>query len=213
MDREIFLRITKPQQQCVLCGAALAEGGKHPSVLLPVEATDADEGEPDIPQRRDYCPSCWQEHTAKDYLGFWITKREAPKPRRVQNRRERNARLAAYFDYFYREGGPIHAARLYFLAHLLMRYGVLRWLRTEHDTESQKETIFYRHVINDEEVKVESVELSDEELVALKREVDELLAGTLGLDGECRMNSEPMDGIAIQGQGQSSVPQTEPPGE
>ncbi len=191
MDREVFLKLTKPQQHCVLCGAPLAEAGKHPSVLVPAQANDEEGDEADIPRRQDYCHACWEKHTAKDYLGFWITRREPPKPRRVQNRRERNARLAAYFDYFYREGGEAHAARLYFLAHLLMRYGVLRWVRTETDPETHKERISYRHMINDEEVVVEGAELSDDDLVVLKREVDELLAGTLGVQTESA--SEPAE--------------------
>ncbi len=179
MDREIYLKISKPRAECILCGAPLAEMGKHPSVLLPpAEGTDENEG--DIPQRQDYCAECWEKCSQHNYVGFWVARREPPRPRKVQNRRERNARLAAYFDYFYHDQNGQHAGRLFFLAHLLMRYGVLRWLRTEKDPETQRERIVYRHVVADEDVVIESVELSDEELVLYKREVEELLAGTLG---------------------------------
>lgn len=179
MDREAFLKIAKPQPTCVLCGATLAEVRRHPSALVAPDS-DASESEEDVPRREDYCARCWEQRTSKQYVGFWITKREPPQPRKVQNRRERNARLAAYFDYFYREDPQSHAPRLYFLAHLLMRYGVLKWLRTELDPATGRERVWCRHMINDEEVSVEGVELTDEELVAIKREIDELLAGTLG---------------------------------
>lgn len=181
MDREAFLKIAKPQPTCVLCGAALVEIGRHPSALVPPEG-DATDTEEDLPRREDYCVRCWEQQTAKQYVGFWITKREPPQPRKVQNRRERNARLAAYFDYFYREDPQTHAPRLYFLAHLLMRYGVFKWLRTELDPATGRERVWYRHMINDEELSVEGVELTDEDLVAIKREIDELLAGTLGTE-------------------------------
>lgn len=192
MDRETFLRIAKPQATCVLCGAPLAEAGKHPSVLVAPEAAQNGESD-DIPRREDYCPRCWEDRASKNYVGFWITKREPPQPRKVQNRRERNARLAAYFDYFYHEDRVAHAPRLFFLAHLLMRYGVFRWLRTEVDEETGRERIYYRHLVNDEDVAIESAELSDEELVAIKREIDELLAGTLWKSDEPQSGSDKTD--------------------
>jgi hypothetical protein len=67
----------------------------------------------------------------------------------------------------------------FFLAHLLMRYGVLRWLRTEKDPENNSERIICRNLVTDEEVVIESAQPTDEELVAIKREIDELLLGTL----------------------------------
>jgi len=202
MDREIYLKMGRPNPVCVLCETPLAEAGKHPSVLLPPEPGAAP-GD-DIPRRQDYCQQCWEQRQARDYLGFWVTRREPPKPRKVQNRRERNARLAAYFDYFYNEDRAAHAARLFFLAHLLMRYGVLRWVRTEHDPASGREQIIYRHAIADEEVTIESVDVTDEELVQFKREVDELLAGTLRLSDEGEAAGAPPGNAAADGEGDAA---------
>jgi|GEM_PF-523778 len=178
MDKELYLKISKPLATCILCGASLAEAGKHPSALVvPVEESEGEED--DLPRREDYCPQCWEKCKGKEFFGYWLAKREPLKPRKVQNRRERNARLAAYFDYFYHQDRELHASRLFFLAHLLMRYGVLRWLRTEKDPENNSERIICRNLVTDEEVVIESAQPTDEELVAIKREIDELLLGTL----------------------------------
>ncbi|MCX7626142.1 MAG: hypothetical protein N2Z21_08025 [Candidatus Sumerlaeaceae bacterium] len=203
MDREAFLKIAKPQPTCVLCGAALTQAGRHPSVLVASEDPGAD-SDLDLPRREDYCVQCWEQQRAKDYVGFWLTKREPPQPRKVQNRRERNARLAAYFDYFYREDPQAHAPRLFFLSHLLMRYGVLKWRRTDIDPATGRERVYYHHLINDEEVVVDGVELSDDELVAIKREVDELLAGTLGLEKRLESESSPENESARDAQSPQS---------
>lgn len=177
IDRETYLRIAKPRATCLLCGAPLVDARKHPSVLIPAPAMA--ESDEDIPQRQDYCSDCWQRRAEKNYLGFWITTRETPQPRKVMNRKERNARLAAYFDFLSRQQDPARVAKQYFLAHLLLRYGVFKWIRTEYDASSGRERIVCLNLIDDEEIVVESAELDDEQLVAIKQEIDRLLEGRL----------------------------------
>jgi hypothetical protein len=180
----------------------LAEQGKHPSVLV-LPSEEGSEGEEEIPQRRDYCPTCWDRLDSRNYVGFWLARRDPPKPRKVQNRKERNARLAAYFDYFYHEDRAAHAARLCFLAHLLIRYQVLRWLRTEPpEGPGRGERIICRNTITDEEVCVEMVQLADEELAAIKQEVDDLLAGVLS------PTTSPLEDAGGSGSGPAAVPES-----
>jgi hypothetical protein len=171
MDKEMYLKIGRPQNVCVLCGAEIVEAGKHPSAILTPD--HADEEDPDMPQRRDYCPACWEQRGEQDFVGFWMARREKPKPRKIQNRKERNARLLSYFDFLLQKGDQEYAQHLYFLAHLLMKYSVFRWVRSEPaGTEGVNERIVFRNVVTDDFVTVESVRLDDERLGAIKKEVD-----------------------------------------
>src|SRR5436190_12596526 len=114
MDKEMYLKIARPQNVCVLCGAEIAKAGKHHSVLLPeTEATN----EPDDPVRQDYCPACWEKIREKTYFSFWLARREKPKAPKLQSRKERNATLLSYFDYLHQQNDAENAQHLFFLAH------------------------------------------------------------------------------------------------
>lgn len=224
MEKDLYLKIGRPRNACVLCGAPIAEAGKHPSVLLPPEeakesapqppesgdaapgptprqaeeARDAEEAarsgrkdkekgkggaaaspaaeEEGGPLRQDYCPSCWEKARQKNYFSFWIARREPPKPRKIKNRKERNAALLAYFDVLLAKNDPAYAQHLYFLAHLLMKFGVLKWVRSDPPAEEDgRERIIFRNTATDDLVTIEAVPLEDEAVARIKKEIDEYI--------------------------------------
>lgn len=178
MEKEQYLKIGRPQNSCVLCGTTIAVAGKHASVLLspgeepPPQQTAGEEG----PQRQDYCPACWEKARQKNYFSFWIARREPPKPRKLKSRKERNAALLAYFDLLLQKNDPAYAQHLYFLAHLLMKFSVLKWVRSERATEQGgRERIVFRNTATDDLVTIDSVPLEDEAVARIKKEIDDYI--------------------------------------
>lgn len=178
MSKEMYLKIARPQNACVKCGAPLAEAGKHPSAIFSasnpvVEESEDDEGV----LRQDFCPACWDEVRSTDYFSFWLARREKPKTRKIQNRRERNSTILSYFDFLYQQGNPDNAQHLYFLAHLLMKFSVFKWVRTEPAPEGgTSQRVVFRNTVTDDFVAVDEVAMDEERLVTIKREVDEYLS-------------------------------------
>lgn len=182
MEKEQYLKIGRPQNTCVLCGTTIAVAGKHASVLLPPgaeqEAREKGAGEEpgEGPQRQDYCPACWEKARQKNYFSFWIARREAPKPRKLKNRKERNAALLAYFDLLHQKNDSAYAQHLYFLAHLLMKFSVLKWVRSEKPAEEGgPERIVFRNTATDDLVTIDSVPLEDEAVARIKKEIDDYI--------------------------------------
>lgn len=210
MEKDLYLKIGRPQNVCVLCGTPIALAGKHASVLLrpeeigtpaapepsapetpptpkveapapvpPVKkgrASASQEPDPDGPMRQDYCPACWEKVRQKNYFSFWIARREAPKPRKIKNRKERNAALLAYFDVLVQKNDSAYAQHLFFLAHLLMKFSVLKWVRSDPPTEAGgRERIVFRNTATDDHVTIDSVALEDEAVARIKREIDEYI--------------------------------------
>jgi hypothetical protein len=185
MDKDLYLRITRPQNVCVKCGAAIAEAGKHLSAIFaagpPMDAAPDDDDEGVL--RQDFCPACWEEIRGTDYFSFWLARREKPKPRKIQNRKERNTMLLSYFDHLYQEASPDNGQHLYFLAHLLMKFSVFRWVRNEPPAaEGLPGRVVFRNTATDDFVTVEEVVMDEERLVAIKRGVDEFLSRALTED-------------------------------
>ena len=178
MSKELYLKITRPQNVCVKCGAAINQEGHHPSAIFSAStptATGSEEDEAVL--RQDFCPTCWQEVVGTDYYSFWLAKRERPKTRKIQNRKERNTTLLAYFDYLYQQNDAVNAQHLFFLAHLLMKFSVFKWVRTEPAVTAEgRERVVFRNTVTDDYITIESVTMEEERLVAIKREVDEFLA-------------------------------------
>jgi hypothetical protein len=123
MDQETLARIGRPLMNCSRCGVALAQrAGKHPTVFvqgpLPVSPdappatppAPAPSRDPDQVHRLDLCADCWplekeriQDLAAEDadgaatgprIVGFWMTRRAAPKPKPARTRPSRPALLA-----------------------------------------------------------------------------------------------------------------------
>ncbi len=124
-----YLRVVRPADACLLCGAALNVEGKHTSTIE--VAADAEEV-----VRKDLCPTCWERMGERAYFGFWVTKRVAApsaKERRLA-RSERNEALWRLFAALYAsDERPNLAPQLFLLAHLLMKYKVLNFAGTGGD--------------------------------------------------------------------------------
>lgn len=182
-EKDLYLKIGRPNNCCAACGVEIAYAGRHPSVLRtpedpPVMQDDAAEPASSeatgLPRRDDYCAECWAKVGDHDFLGFWVTRREPPKVRKITTRKERNAGVLAWFDHLRsRKPDEETAQALFFLAHLLMKYGALKWLRTEEG--SGEELIVFRQVGSDEEVSVAAVDLTEERSEEIKRELDDFL--------------------------------------
>lgn len=175
MDKQMYLKISRPQNVCVRCGATIAEAGKHPSAIF--EAEEKAKQEDESPLRQDYCSECWGKLNEKEYFSFWMARREKPKVKKIQTRKQRNATLLSYFDFLYQKNDPEYAQHLFFLAHLLMKFSVFRWLKSEPATEPDgEERIVFRNTATDDVVTITAVSLDEQRLVEIKREIDEFLA-------------------------------------
>lgn len=201
MDKELYLKIGRPHNTCTLCGTPIAVAGKHASVLLvagedthagggagaaaPASAAATTDADQDAgPLRQDYCPGCWEKVRQKNYYSFWIARREAPKPKKIRNRKERNTALLAYFDVLYQKKDPAYGPHLYFLAHLLMKFSVLKWMRTDPPAEAGAgERLIFRNTATDDLVTVETVPLEDETVARIKREIDDFICKNVDAEG------------------------------
>lgn len=207
-EKDLYLKIGKPNNACSQCGQPINFAGKHPSILKSGEEaqkpsrkpgkTDQPEAPADTPEvakaapvkngqggtgpepeggprREDFCTDCWHQLTEKDYLGYWMARREAPKPRKIESRKERNAGVLAWFSLLRtQEPDDDNLQAQFFLAHLLMKYGVLKWQRTDTDDDGN-EIIYFRQTGTDDDLAVLAVDLSDEKSVEIKRQLDEFL--------------------------------------
>lgn len=172
MEKEQYLKISRPQNVCVSCGVPIADAGKHPSAI----ASPEEKAESDDPVRRDFCPQCWESIRDKDYFSFWLARREKPKPRKIEGRKQRNATLLSYFDYLYEKKDPEYAQHLFFLAHMLMKFSVLRWVRTLPPASPEEaERIVFKNTVTDDLLEIENVVLEDERVATIKKEIDEFL--------------------------------------
>jgi hypothetical protein len=179
MEKELYLKIGRPQNVCVRCGAPIAGAGKHPSAIIPAKPGEMDEEDGET-IRQDFCTSCWEASREREFYSFWIARREKPKTPKRQTRKDRNATLASYFDFLYQKGDAEHAQHLFFLAHLLMKFQVLRWVRTEPpETPEGRERIVFRNTVTDDFVTIESLMLDEDRLVVIKREIDEFIERAL----------------------------------
>lgn len=168
----MYLKISRPRNTCAKCGAPLAARASHPSVLAMVPDDDDDAtGEP---LREDFCDQCWPEVRERGFYGFWIARREAPKPDGRASRRERNAILLSYFDFLSRDTAT-NAQRLYVVAHLLMKFQVFKWVRTERDGTSPAETVVFRNTATDEEVSVTAAPPDGDAVAAIVDEINHYL--------------------------------------
>lgn len=174
-EKDLYLKIGRPHNTCMKCEIHINVAGKHPSILRPEEKRAKNQA--DAPLREDYCANCWKEMQDEDYSGFWLSKREAPKPRKIQNKKERNAALISYFEAARKQEvyTPEIKEILFFTAHLLMKYGVFKWVRTDLDETNGIETIIFRNGNLEEEIPVEEITLTDERGLELKNEVDDYL--------------------------------------
>lgn len=171
MNKDLYLKIRRPADRCLICDADLVDSRKHPSAI---RVEDAEE-EP--VQRADYCTSCWRQIEEKPYFSFWMAKREEAPPERTRiSKAERNRLMFSYFEHLgnpdTQEAGAVDCkSQRFFLAHLLMRFRVFRWVSTDKETQ----LIRFENIGTGDIHEVESTEIDDESVVRLKQEVENYL--------------------------------------
>ena len=168
MDKETFLNIPRPQKTCANCGAMIDTLGRHPSVIRLVRKEEA--------QRHDYCPACWDYLKQEVWDSFWITHREPPEHKAVRlSRRERAVALRALFESLWerRETEDV-GPHIYLLAHLLMKWGGLRW-KENLQAPGGGEIVVFEEPASGDRLEVQSVELTDERLAMVKEEIEQFL--------------------------------------
>ncbi len=180
MDKNLYLKIQRPGDTCVNCGADLVAAHKHRSS---VKIDDAEENL----ERRDFCNACWAEMAKEEhFFSGWLAKREVPEERNTISRQDRNRLLLALFELMTaggdsgsEDGGEVEPESVrYFLGHLLMRFRVFKW----HRTEAESGTIFFENVQNGETYSVQAMELDDESIVKIKKVIEEFLRKGQDLD-------------------------------
>lgn len=134
-------------------------------------------------QRKDYCPDCWKELKDQAYFSYWIAKRSPSKlPPRKLNKAERNVALAALFDSLSEQNQDEadYAPHLFFLAHLLMKFKVFRWMPSVAHPETGEAMLRFAKTQINEEVLVRDLEMPDAMVVQIKEEVESYVRETTG---------------------------------
>jgi len=167
MERDQYLQINRPANQCALCGEPLRELPRHASVL------DEKDGRP---ERMDLCPTCWKEARNPRYFSFWLTRRARPAPDRKQAKAARNEILWRLFSALTTHTAPEMEPQRFLLAHLLMKFGVLRWRPAEPGEQEQEGMVAFEHVATGEVFKVRERALDAAALVACLQEIEERVA-------------------------------------
>lgn len=171
MDRDQYLQVDRPGNQCVLCGQSLVEQGRHPSVLNEGSTAEGDEKF----QRTDFCSICWEKLPDRNYFSFWLAKRTRPESNRRLAKSERNEILWRLFSALSTHPGPETHTQLFILAHLLMKYGLLRWRSNQSDAEGVNWIVF-EHAPTGEECRVREIPLGDATLIQTLQEIENLVA-------------------------------------
>jgi len=163
---ESYLQFRRAGRQCLLCGTDLSDLERHPSTLRLGESEGA--------LREDICPECWGRLGEKNYFSYWVTRRfqEGPTPeQRRLAKAERNEALWALFNALYaiREDGDLEP-QLFLLAHLLMKYRILRFQRTE-----EPDILLFHHAPTAETFRVRDLPLDACSFVDVKDQIESRL--------------------------------------
>lgn len=170
-----YTEIPGPGRACIVCDRELTSLPKHPTVL--------DVGRKGAAERRDVCPECWEKMADGEFFSFWLTQREPPKRDMRRTRAQQRAALLRLFEQFHASGDERFRLHLYVLAHMLMKWRLLAWEGTETG-ENGVERVIFRNTTTEDVIAVEEVDLNDEGLVAVKREIDIALAVDVTEDEE-----------------------------
>jgi hypothetical protein len=117
------------------------------------------------------------------YFSFWIGRRNPTDIPLVKlNRHERNLALLALFDSLSERGNAEtdYSPHLFFLAHLLMRYRIFKYLPSETDPATGAATLRFSRTDGEEEARVADAEMPPEEIVRVKEEVEAYLQQSTG---------------------------------
>lgn len=150
----------------------------------PAKKGEAAESEEENPfARRDYCTKCWQGLKDAAYFSFWIGHRAVSGiPAQKLNKTERNIALAALFDSLAErdQEETDFSPHLFFLAHLLMKFKVFKWLPSGPNPETGETMLRFVKVQTGEEVYIRDMDMADEMIVKIKEEVETYLTETTG---------------------------------
>lgn len=180
MDREQYLQVARSAGICALCGQSLAGKERHPSIIedLPAkqektreEKSRKDKEEEHKPSRKDFCPQCWQNLGDRNYFSFWLAKRAKPAPNRRLAKSERNEALWRLFSALTAQPTEETLSQCFLLAHLLMKYGILRWKANIADGEGARWIVF-EHASTGEECRVRDLALTDDGLVQALQDIE-----------------------------------------
>jgi len=176
MDKEALQTIGRPHRTCANCDAALVQIERHASALRPAGRAKL--------ERLDYCPDCWTAIKDEIYDSFWITRREVKAPRIRLNRRQRSVALRALFESLWdrreddgstsEEAPELASARLYVLAHLLLKWGGLRWRENRID-EDGRERVIFEDPASGTAIEIPGIELDDERTATVMQEIEDFL--------------------------------------
>lgn len=182
MDKELLLSLNRPQKLCMNCDAPIDKIERHPSVLKGLDKKQV--------ERFDYCPACWQQIKDAAYESFWITKRVIKERTRKLNRRQRATALRALFESLWerRETEDV-GPHLYFLAHLLMKWGGLKWRESLED-ERGREVIIFEDPITGDRLEIVSLEMDDDRMTAFNEEVEKFLQQYAAEQEEKKRNAD-----------------------
>lgn len=176
-----YLRVSRPQNMCLLCNKPLNVEGKHASLI---EVSGREEV-----IRKDFCPECWQRIGEGGYFSFWITQRtQAPtaKERRLAKAERNEALWRLFAALSATEAQQDLAPQLFFLAHLLLRYKVLNFVGITPEGRLR-----FIHPKLQEEFVIDDVDIEELDFVDIKNEVEQqALAYAPGEDEEPQEGSE-----------------------
>lgn len=165
MEKDVLLSIGRPQKLCMNCNMPLEAIERHPSILKNLKARQI--------ERLDYCPDCWRQMKDEVYESFWITKRVIKEQKvRKLSRKERNTALRILFESLWerRETEDV-GPHVFFLAHLLMKWGGLKWRECRVDAY-ERETIVFEDPASGDRIEVVAVDPADERMNAVKEEIE-----------------------------------------
>jgi hypothetical protein len=157
--------IAKSEHRCSLCDRAFAEEETYYSALYDTGAEF---------ERKDFCTGCWdadEGHRARAF-SFWKTevpREDEPKKLFVDD--------AVIFDFFRRlapeEAQPVKRNFRYLLGLMLMRKKKLKFKDVVR--ENGKEYLVLRRSRTKEEHRVLNPELTEEELIQVRSELNQIL--------------------------------------
>lgn len=168
IDRERLLSLERPKALCAECGEPINVLDRHPTSL---RLSGEDQ------KRQDFCPECWEFAKNDVYDSYWITKRvkkakNAPK----LTRREKAVAVRALFESLWEERDREDVdVDLYFLSHLLLRWGGLKFRASEQDDEG-REIIVFENPTTGDPIEIRSVTANDDALIRIKERIDKFLA-------------------------------------
>lgn len=167
MDKELLLTLNRPQRICIHCHTPLEYIERHPSALR--------FGKQKTLERFDYCKECWDNVKRQVFDSYWITRRTLRPRVRKLSRRERSLALRALFESLWerRETEDLNA-RLFFLAHLLMKWGGLRW-KESFLSQEDKEIIIFENPLTGEALELSAPEIDDDLLSTIHNEIEGFL--------------------------------------